>query len=648
MRTLLCLALLAACSGLVAQATIPAPPSSSYTVTSGALSNTYVPLTGATTVGLTYGGSSALISPTGFSFDYFGTSYSSFRIYASGYVVMGSASGTPTKAVDHSSAVGNFVSPLWGDYNPQAFLGMASTMGQVGYTWSGGVLTVEWKDIPSNSNNAVGVRMQAVLDTANDTIEFRYGQPNGGGGYTNTSANACAISGPNTASPQAIVAGSDGTNVSSTGQVNTYPRDRFIRFTPAGTAPTNNAPSISVSYIDASSNIVIIPNAGTLNVAHGTTVSGLFFAVRVGDTDLDNCSLTATISNVGSTGLVTSEWESASTLTPYQIFPSSGTFDTTAGATHVFALVADDGTDTTPFSFSVVQAASAPTISVTAGGTAVTSGQSAAGTNRDFGSQDVGTASSALTIAISNNGGSNLTVGTPTVGGASTEFALDMAGFSGTVTPGTSTSFDVTFEPTSPGAKVAQLTVTNNAGADFVIEVMGTGTQPQVPAPLLAVRLGGATGSYILHGSTVDFGTLDLTQGTSVARTIFVQNVGTATLTLGTPASSGAEFTCGMLPATLAPNASATFVITYQPVAAGSHNHSVTFSHDDSTVSNPFRIDVSAAAISGTTPPPTGGGSGLSGGSGGGCVSATDASGLFVMILALCAVMGVRTRRRRA
>ncbi|MCC7510996.1 MAG: choice-of-anchor D domain-containing protein [Planctomycetes bacterium] len=620
-----------------------------YSVSSGALSSTYVPLSGATTLGLGYGGVSALISPTGFSFDYFGTNYTSFRIYASGYVVMGSASGTPSKPVNHASAVGNFISPLWGDYNPQAFLGTSSIWGEVGYTWSAGVLTVEWKDIPSNANNMVGVRMQAVLNTGNDTIEFRYGQPSGGGAFTNTSANACAISGPNTVNPQAVVPGSDGTNVSSTGQVNTYPRDRFIRFTPAGAVPANNPPSISVSYIDASSTIVIIANNGTLNVPHGTTVSGLFFAVRVGDTDLDNCTLSATISNVGSTGLVTSEWESASTLTPYQIFPSSGTFDTTTGATHVFALVADDGTDTTPFTFTIVQAASGPTISVTAGGTAVTSGQAAAGTNREFANQDVGTSSAALTIAISNGGGSNLTVGTPTVGGASTEFTLNMAGFSGTVAPGTSTSFDVAFAPTSAGAKVAQLTLTNNAGADFIIEVMGTGTQPQVPAPLLVVRLGGATGSYILHGGSVDFGTLNLSQGTSVARTIFVQNAGTATLTLGTPASSGAEFTCGTLPATLAPNASATFVITYQPAAAGSHNHSVTFSHNDSAVTNPFRIDVSATAISGTTPPPTGGGSGLSGGGGGGgCASATGASGLLVMILALCAVMGVRTRRKRA
>lgn len=647
MRALLCFALLVAGVSLSAQSTLPAPAPANYTVTSGALSNAYAPLTGATSLGLAYGGSSAPISPSGFSFDYFGTSYTSFRIYASGYMVMGSASGTPSKAVNHASAVGNFVSPLWGDYNPQSYLGWSSTPGAIGYTWAGGVLTVEWKDVPSNGNNSIGVRMQAVLNTANDTIEFRYGAPNGGAGFTNTSANACAISGPNTASPQAVVPGSDGTNVSSTGQVNTYPASRFIRFTPTGTTPTNNAPTMSVSYIDASSTTIMIANNGTLNVPHGTAVSGLSFAVRVGDNDGDPCSLSATISNVGTTGLVTSEWESASAATPYQIYPSSGTFDTTLGATHVFALVANDGTDTTPFTFSVVQAASGPSISVTAGGTTFASGQTASGTNREFANQDVGTSSAALTVAISNGGGSNLTVGTPTVSGASTEFTLNMAGFSGTVTPGTSTSFEVAFAPTSAGAKVAQLTLSNNAGADFIIEVMGTGTQPQVPAPLLVVRLGGATGSYILHGGMVDFGTLDLTQGASVARTIFVQNAGTAALTLGTPASSGAEFICGTLPATLAPNASATFVITYQPAAAGSHNHSVTFSHNDTTVTNSFRIDVGAIATSGTTPPSTGGGLG-GGGGGSGCASATGACGLLVIMMALCAVMGVRTQRKRA
>ncbi|MBX3460017.1 MAG: choice-of-anchor D domain-containing protein [Planctomycetes bacterium] len=622
MRSMLLLIVLTAGASLSAQ---------SYTVSAG--SHTYADLSTMTALSLGYGGTSGVISPTGFSFNYFGTNYSSFQVYASGYIVMGSATGTPTKAVNHASGVGNFVSPLWGDYNPQAWLGWASTWGEVGYRFSAGVLVVEWKNIPSNGNNMVGVRMQAVLDTANGTIEFRYGAPQGGSGYTNSSNYACAISNPNTSSPQQVVAGSDGSYVSSNGAVNTYPAGRYIRFTPLTPQPMNIPPVVTVAY-DPGTGSTLLVNNSTINVAYGTSVASLAFVVAVNDSDNDDCSLSASISNIGATGLDTQEWTKASAPVPYQLQPGSGTFNTAGGVTHNFTLTANDGTDNTVFNFTVVQAAApAPVLEVAAGGTAVSSGQAAAGTNRDFGSVDVGSSSGALTITLSNTGGSDLTVNTPSVGGASTEFVIDTSSMSGTVSAGNSTSFTITFAPTSAGPKQAQLALANNAGADFILHVAGTGANPPVPAPVLVVRLGGAAGPLITNGGGIDFGAVTI--GGNAQRTIFVQNSGNANLTPGAPQSSGAEYTAGTLPGTIAQGASATFTITYAPTAAGTHNRTVTFTHNDGTTATPFVINVQGTAA----------GTGGPGGGGGGCVAGHG--GFAMVLLMLVAVMGVRSRRHR-
>lgn len=638
MRTLLCFAAALMCSALFAQSSVP---QTGYTVTSGA--TTYADLSGATNVPLAYGGNSGVISPTGFSFNYYGVNYTSFQICASGYIIMGNATGTPTKAVNHASGVGNFVSPLWGDYNPQGGIGAASSPGSVGYRWGAGMLTVEWKNIPSNANFMVGVRMQAVLDTSTGRIEFRYGAPGGGGsGFTNASSNACAISEPNTASPQEVTPGVDGSYVSATGAVNTYPAGRFIRFSPGAQQPVNTAPTVTVAYDQGGGSTLLINN-GTINVAYGTTVASLQFVVAINDAESDDCSITTAITNIGSTGLDTSEWTKASAPVPYQLSPALGTFNTPAGATHQFTLTANDGTDNTVFTFNVAQAAApAPVLEVQAGGVAITSGQSAAGTNRDFGSVDVGSSSFPLTITINNTGGSNLVVNTPTIAGASTEFVVDTSGFNGTVTAGNSTSFTIEFAPTSAGPKQAQVTLAHNAGADFIIEVMGTGTNPTVPAPVLVVRLGGASGPLISNGGSVDFGAL--TVGGSAQRTIFVHNAGNADLTPGAPQSSGAEYTAGGLPGTVTQGNSASFVVTYSPTAAGTHNHMVTFTHNDGTTATPFVINVQGSAAA-TGGPGAGGGLSGGGGGGGGCVAGQGAG--VAALLMLVAVMGVRSRRHR-
>lgn len=628
---------LALAGTLYAQSTAPGPipgpiAAPTYTVTSGA-STGYADLTGGTNLGLSYG-TNSLISPTGFSFHYFGTTYTSVRVYASGYIVMGSAFGTVSKPVNHTTGVGTFVSPLWGDYNPAVALGMAASMGQVNYRYSNSVLTVEWKNIPSSANTSFGVRMQALLDTSTGQIEFRYASPQGGSGYTNNTANACAISSPNTTG-QEVVPGTDAGFISSTGAVTAYPGGRWVRFTPPTVSVPNTAPALVVK-----AGSTTIANGATLNVSHGTTVSGTAFQVEASDVDADNISITATITNLGATGIVLSEWNVASAPGPHSLAPASGSFNTLSGATHLFTITAGDGVADTTISFTVVQAVAAPLLTVSDSNGSITNGAPAAGTLRDYGSQNVSSgATSPVTITINNGGGSAMTLSAFAI--TSTDFVLDTTLTQLTVNAGSNTTFSVAFDPTSTGVKSANVSF-NHTGGSFSFEVTGVGTVPLTAQ--LMVRAGGSGGTAVNSGYNHDFGTLALTSLPTADYVFYIYNAGTADLTITNLMVAG-HVSAGMTaPITLTPGNGTNLGVSFNAAASGVYNGSVTFAHNDASVTAPFTLQFTGT-VAGTGGGPTGTLGGVSGGGGGGGCAATH--GTLAGLLAMLALAAIGLKRRR-
>lgn len=623
-------------SALAAQSTGPSPtptpaPSGTYTVSSGAVP-AYADLVGGTDLFLAYG-SNVLISPAGFSFNYFGVNYTSVRVYASGYVVMGSAFGTPTKAVNHSSGVGNFVSPLWGDYNPAAWLGFSATLGQVNWLYQSNQLIIEWKNIPSNGNNAVGVRMQVQFDTTSGRIDMRYGAPNGGSGYVNNSANACAISSP-AAGTQEVVPGADAGYISTSGAVTAYPAGRYVRFSPNVATP-NTPPALTVK-----SGGVLVTGGATLNVNHGDTVASLTPEITVSDADADSISVTTTITNIAATGILPAEWSKAAAPGPFNLNPASGTFNTLAGATHLITVTANDGSADTIVSFSIVQAAAGPVLSVSDAGGAISNGASAAGTLRDFGSQDVSSgATAAVVFTISNSGGTDLVLSNFAITGA--DFVLDTTGTSLTVTAAGSTTFSVAFDPASAGVKTADVSFSHNGGS-FSFEVAGVGTIPLTPQ--LVVRAGGVAGTPVSSGYTHDFGTLALTSLPTADYVFYLHNAGTADLTITNLTVTG-HVSAGMtMPITLTPGSGTNLGVSFDAVASGVFIGTVTFAHDDTTVASPFTLNFTGTVAGSGGGPVAGGVAAGSGGGGGGCAAASSGlSGL--LMLAMLAVMGLKRRR---
>lgn len=208
----------------------------SYSVTTSRLSS-YPYLTPGTTLALGDDAISPAISPTGFSFNYFGTAYTSFRVGSNGYLVMG-GSGTTTAAVpDHAVSPGLYIAPFWTDLLPHT--GSAV----VKWHYENSVLSVEWRDVLQRNITPgiynYGVTMLVELDTSGGKITFRYGDPQSGVqtlGATSSHNHCVAISSainPN----QEIIIGELSGAISSTGQVTSYPSLCEIMFTPVPTTP---------------------------------------------------------------------------------------------------------------------------------------------------------------------------------------------------------------------------------------------------------------------------------------------------------------------------------------------------------------------------------------------------------------------------
>jgi hypothetical protein len=313
----------------------------SYSVSDGG--GAYPSIVGATWLSAAHDDATTEISPPGFSFDFFGQAFTSFRICTNGHIQLGngtfgfSASKTP----DHG-ACGNQIACLWTDL----IVGQSSALR---WKFDGTVLYVEWMLVLQEFGPAYqpipfpGVNMQTQLDTSTGQITLYYGDPSPlAASVTETAAGAVAISGAPGAAQEVITGVMPG-YVNADGSVGAYPIGRWIRFTP----PANNLPAISVA-----SNGAAVSGGGTLTAPLGSTLAGLGLQIDVTDADGDTVALTGTVGNAGTSGMLESEF-SNSAAAPFALTPTSGSFG--ALVTHAVSLQADDGRGgTATFNFTIV------------------------------------------------------------------------------------------------------------------------------------------------------------------------------------------------------------------------------------------------------------------------------------------------------
>jgi len=258
--------------------------------------------------------------------------------------------------------------------------------------------------------------------------------------------------------------------------------------------------------------------------------------------------------------------------------------------------IANDDADENPYTFDLTGTGVAPEINVRQGSTNLLSGT---GTYA-YGGILVGSSSSAITFTVDNQGTSNLNLtGTPKVAITGTDAAMFAVGTQPTspVAPAGTTTFTITFSPTSAGAKTATVTIANDDTDEnpYTFSLTGTGIAPEINVRQGVTDLPDGTGSY-------NFGFV-LVGSSSAEITFTIQNLGTSNLNLtGTPrvAISGTHagmFTVSMQPTSpVAPAGTTTFTITFTPSSTGAKTATVTIANNDAN-ENPYTFEVRGRGI---------------------------------------------------
>lgn len=244
-------------------------------------------------------------------------------------------------------------------------------------------------------------------------------------------------------------------------------------------------------------------------------------------------------------------------------------------------------------SVSISDNASGSPQTVPLSGTGVTSAPVVAfnPTSVNFGNQNVGTASAAQTVTMTNTGTLPLTITGITLTGTNAGDFAETNNCPGSLAVNASCTLSVTFTPLANGARSASVSISDNAaGSPQSVTLNGTGV---TPAPGV-----GLTPTNLTFGNQT-IGT------TSTAQSVTLTNTGTVALTItgismvGTnPGDFVQTSTCPLSPNTLAVKATCTISITFTPGAAGPRSANVNIS--DNAAGSPQSVTLSGTGVTHT------------------------------------------------
>ncbi len=206
-----------------------------------------------------------------------------------------------------------------------------------------------------------------------------------------------------------------------------------------------------------------------------------------------------------------------------------------------------------------------------------------------FGSVKKGQSSAGKTFTIRNNGTAALNITGVTIDGTdATDFDLDLTLLSSVIAPGDTSTFNVTFNPSSAGSLSAALHVESDDDneASFDVALSGTGTVPEIAVSGNGIEI--ASGDLTPDDTDdTDFGYVSLTG--SASRIFAITNTGDAELELtGTPfveiiGTHESEFTVVSTPSSPldAVTGLTTFEIEFTPSSTGVKDAIVVIGNDD-------------------------------------------------------------------
>ncbi|MBX3475090.1 MAG: choice-of-anchor D domain-containing protein [Planctomycetes bacterium] len=282
-------------------------------------------------------------------------------------------------------------------------------------------------------------------------------------------------------------------------------------------------------------------------------------------------------------------------------------YRTTVGTCTAMINVPHDaaGSGASPFEVNL-RAEAVPRLRVTLGsptGPLISHNDPAAGTPRDFGSQDVVAGPTAsIQIWVTNIGSSVLNLSTPDMGGTWwNQFVVNATGMSSALAQGQSTSFQVSFDPTTIGSMSAYARLAHtstDSPSPYYVPVLGVGVAGS-PVPVMELRHGT---TVVPHVSYLPLGTYWV--DTPFATVFTIHNKGTGDLTLtSTPlvgiqaATACTAFVSAAPSTTVIPPAGQTaFTVNVTPLVHGNWSYEIYIGNDD-PARNPYFVTIQGIGL---------------------------------------------------
>ncbi|MEO6476132.1 choice-of-anchor D domain-containing protein [Luteolibacter sp.] len=268
---------------------------------------------------------------------------------------------------------------------------------------------------------------------------------------------------------------------------------------------------------------------------------------------------------------------------------------TASGNLNAAIHIASNDADENPFDISLSgNGIAVPEIAIerSADGTNLADGAS----NVSFDATNLGSTSAAETFTINNLGTANLTGITISIDGEhASNFIISNPGVN-SLTPGSSTTFRVSFKPTAAGYRNATVHVSSNDADENPFDISLTGNG--IALPEIAVER--SNGTDLADGATsIGFGGVN-TGSSSAAEILTIRNTGTANLT-GVAITLDGEHAANFIIdgpgiSVLTPGSSATFKITFKPTAPGNRSAALHIASNDADEA-PFDIALAGIGI---------------------------------------------------
>ena len=190
--------------------------------------------------------------------------------------------------------------------------------------------------------------------------------------------------------------------------------------------------------------------------------------------------------------------------------------------------------------------------------------------------------SNSQTITLSNTGSASVAVSQVNVSG--TGFSVSgMSGLPMTINAGANKTFNVVFAPTTSGSASGTVQVVSNA--------------PNSPISI-ALSGSGQTATQLLSANPSSFNFNNVNDGSSASVNVTLSNTGNSNVMISGVIATGAGFSAsGVAGMTLAPNQTATLVITFAPTTAGAVTGSVAVS---SNASNSPTVNLAGTGVQAT------------------------------------------------